>query len=269
MDNKELIKSLNDKAKFIRNKTIELHCSAPETRIASSLSCVEILCVLYYGKILTFDAKKPFMDERDRFISSKAHGVICLYPILADLGFFPSSELDNICKEGTLLKAIPDMLIPGFETINGSLGHGLGVGTGIALFLKKKKRTEKTWVLLGDGELNEGSNWEAIMFIGHHKINNIVAIIDNNKGSMLDFCENIIHLEPFEEKLQSFGWLTKRVDGHNVEALCALFSEIKSTVQTSPIMIIADTIKGKGITFLETDPLSHIRNLTRESITNL
>ena len=245
---------------------MRIHGVAPETRLASSLSALEIFTAMYYGKILKFNPKDTNWPGRDRFIISKGHGAISLYPILADLGFFDKKELDKVCKEGSFLGAIPDPIIPGFETINGSLGHGLGVACGISLALKRRKKQEKVFVLLGDGELNEGSIWEAVMFAAEHKLNNLIAIIDNNKICMLDYCKNILELEPLDKKFKVFRWETKTVDGHDVTQLHNALKQFKEQKNNKPKVLIANTVKGKGVTRLETDSLSHIRILTSEEI---
>ena len=152
-------KELQEQADWVRRETLKIHKIAPETRLASSLSAVEILTVLYYGRVLAFDPHHIHAENRDRLIISKGHGSISLYPILADCGYFPKDELLKVCKEGSFLGGIPDAIIPGYETINGSLGHGLGVGCGMALALKRKERKETVFVLVGDGELFEGSVW--------------------------------------------------------------------------------------------------------------
>src|SRR3989339_1947881 len=208
---------LSKKAAWLRKETINLHKLAPETRLASSLSCVEILTALYYGKILNFDPKNVLAEDRDRFIVSKGHGSIAMYPLLADLGFFAKSLLKKICREGSFLGSIPDPSVPGYETINGALGNGLGVAAGIALALREKKNAANVFVLSGDGELYEGSVWEAIMFAGEHQLDNLVLIIDQNKACMLDFCKNIIDLDPLADKLAAFGWKVVLVDGHDVK----------------------------------------------------
>jgi len=262
----EMFKLLQQKADWIRLETLKLHLLCPETRIASSLSCIEILTVLYYGKIVKFDSKNIFAEDRDRFIISKGHGSIGMYTILADLGFFKKNELQKIGKEGSFLGGIPDPIIPGYETINGSLGHGLGVACGIALALKQKKLTSKVFILVGDGELYEGSMWEAIMFASHHKLDNLILIVDNNKVSMLDFCRNIIDIEPLEEKFKVFNWEVFRVEGHNCQKLHKLLTKVKKSHGRRPNVIIADTIKGKGVPRLENDPLSHIKTLKKDEV---
>lgn len=254
--------NLQTKADWIRDRTIELHRKAPETRIASSLSAVEILTVLYYGNILKYDSKQPYWNERDRLIISKAHGAVSLYPILANLGFFNSSELNDICKNGSRLGAIPDCNIPGIEIVAGSLGHGLSIGTGIALALKQKKSDSKVFVLMGDGELFEGSVWEAIMFAGHHKLNNLILIIDNNKIAMLDYCRNIIDLYPLSNKFIEFKWYPEIVDGHNTDQLYDSLITLKNNSNIDkPKVLIANTIKGKGVPELECDVLCHVKCL--------
>jgi transketolase len=183
---------------------------------------------------------------------------------LADLGFFSKENLGKVCKEGCILGGIPDSVIPGFETINGSLGHGLGVACGIALALKRKKRKEGVFVLIGDGELNEGSVWEAIMFAGMHKIDNLILMVDNNKACMLDFCKNIIDMTPLDKKFKVFKWKVNSVDGHNVGGLYNALKCFKEMAGGMPKVLIANTVKGKGVPRLEIDPLSHIKNLRPE-----
>jgi len=263
---KRIANLLREKALWVRRETLRIHRIAPETRIASSLSAVEIFVVLYYGKILTNFPSDSKCEERDRFVISKGHGAISFYPILADLGYFDSEELGRVCKEGTFLGGIPDSIIPGFETINGSLGHGPGVACGIALGLKHKNRRETVFVLVGDGELYEGSMWEAIMFAGEHHLDNIVMILDNNRVCMLDYCKNILDLAPLDEKCRSFRWDVRSVDGHDTEALHEALGALKAERNGRPKLLIANTIKGKGVKRLETDPLSHIKSLKPEEI---
>lgn len=261
-----LIDFLKKKSIFVRRETLKIHGAAPETRLASSLSALEIFTVMYYGKILKYDPKDVNWPSRDRFIISKGHGAISLYPILADLGFFDKQELDRVCREGSFLGAIPDPIIPGLETINGSLGHGLGVACGISLALKMRKKKEKVFVLLGDGELNEGSIWEAVMFAAEHKLNNLIAIVDNNKICMLDYCKNILNLEPLSSKFRAFGWDVRSVDGHNLKSLHDVLTKAKGSKISKPTVLIANTIKGHSVPRLEGDSLSHIKTLSAEEV---
>jgi len=266
--NSELIKFLEEKALWVRKETLKIHKIAPETRLASSLSDVEIFAALYYGKILKFNPKNLQWEGRDRFIISKPHGAISLYPILADLGFFNKNELKKVGQKGSFLGGIPDTTVPGFETINGALGHGLGVACGVALGLKNKNSKSKVFVLLGDGELNEGAVWEAIMFAGHHKLNNLILIIDNNKISMLNYCKNIIDLTPLQEKFRAFKWKVKIVKGNNIKELYKSLKELKKEKGNYPKVLLANTIKGKGVTQLENDVLCHIKTLKEDEIIN-
>lgn len=263
------IEYFKNKSMWVRKETLKIHKSVSEIRIASCLSCVEIFVVLYYGKILNIDPKNIYWEERDRFIVSKAHGAVSLYPILADFGFFKKEELKKVCKEDSILGSIPDCSIPGFETINGSLGHGLGVGCGIALALKKKSLKANVFVLSGDGELYEGAVWEAIMFAGHHRLDNLTLIVDNNGRSMLDYCKNIIDLEPLDEKFKVFNWKGKTVNGHNVKELYFALKNFKRERSRKPKVLIANTIKGKGVPRLETDPLCHIKSLNENEIDSI
>ncbi len=260
------LEALEPKAQWVRRETLRIHHLAPETRVASSLSDVEIFVALYYGGILSFDAADPYWEGRDRFIVSKGHGGISLYPILADLGFFDRRCLTRVCRAGSFLGAIPDMLVPGFETINGSLGQGLGVACGMACGLKKKKSAAGVYVLLGDGELCEGSVWEAVMFAAHHQLDNVVLIIDSNKKSMLGYCSSILNLLPLEEKFVGFGWDVAAVDGHDVHAVQEQLDRFKAVRQGRPKALVANTVKGKGVPQLEQDILCHVRTLNAEEV---
>lgn len=253
---------LREKALWVRRETLRIHGLAPETRVASSLSAVEIFVALHYGGVMAFDPANPRWEGRDRLIISKGHGSICYYPILADLGYFDPAELDRICLEGSFLGGIPDTLIPGYETINGSLGHGLGVACGMALALKRKKAASTVFVIIGDGELNEGSVWEAIMFAAYHGLDNIVAIVDNNKLCMLDRCDRIIDLEPLERRFSAFNWQCLRIDGHDLDRLCETLVRCKGERGGRPKMVVADTVKGKGVASLEADTLCHVKSLS-------
>lgn len=257
--------NLLKKSNFVRRETLKIHKILPETRIASSLSCVEIYVALFYGKIIKFNPKKPNDEDRDRFIISKGHGAISLYPILADLGFFDKKELKNVGKN--FLGSIPDPIIPGIETVNGSLGNGLGIGCGISLALRTKKSLRNVIVLGGDGELYEGSVWEAIMFASHHQLDNLTFIIDNNKVSMLDYCKNIIDLDPITDKFKSFNWDVYKIKkGNDVFSVYETFKEVIPKRNGKPKVIIVETIKGKGVPFLEKSRLSHVLTIPASQI---
>jgi transketolase len=196
----------------------------------------------------------------------KGHGGLSLYPILADLGFFAKAELDTVLQEGSTFGSIPDCAIPGFETTNGSLGQGLGVAAGMALGLQTKRNPAKVFVVLGDGELYEGSIWEALSFAAHNKLNNLIAILDYNKISMLGYCEKNLGLEPLEQKFAAFGWQVHNVDGHAVEQVYTCLKASKQAPSEKPTMVIAHTIKGKGVKELEGNPLCHVRSLSKAEV---
>ena len=261
--------TLKEKTKWVYQETLRIHSVAPETRIASSLSSVEIFVALYYGNVLCFNPAYPFMPERDRCIISKGHGSICMYPILADLGYFDKEELNRVCKPGSFLGCIPDPKIPGYETINGSLGHGVGVGAGMALALKRKNAGQKVFVVTGDGELQEGAVWEAFMFASHHKLDNLNVIVDNNRISMLGFTEDAVSHGSLQGRLTAFGWETAVVDGHDIMAVHTAIKTMKETSNAKPKILIANTLKGHGVPFLENEGLSHVMAVKSEVLDQL
>ena len=246
------------KAEWVWRETLEIYRRAPEVRLASSLSPIEIFVALYYGGILKFNPKNPFDENRDRCIISKGHGSICMYPILADLGFFPKSALQQVGQSGSFLGGIPDPNIPGYETINGSLGHGLGVATGMALALKRQQQDSQVFVILGDGELHEGANWEAMMFASHHQLDNLNMIIDDNRISMLDHTQQIVSHGDLSARLAAFGWQVDEVDGHNLSQVHIKLDGLKYLMQSKPKVLIAKTLKGRGVEGLENASLAHI-----------
>jgi transketolase len=261
--------NLEQRSKWVWRETLAIHRRAPETRLASSLSSVEIFVALYYGGVLAFDAANPLIETRDRCVISKGHGSICMYPILADLGFFPKEELQRVCKSGGILGGIPDPVIPGYETINGSLGHGLGVGTGMALGLKTKQSSSSVFVVSGDGELHEGANWEAIMFAGQHGLDNLHLIVDDNRISMLGYTQDIVSMTGLDARLQAFGWQCEHVQGHDVNALTQSLLQLKQVRNGKPKALIARTLKGRGVPGLENAALAHIMNPKPELVDEL
>lgn len=260
------LSQLIEKSRWVWRETIKIHRNSPETRLASSLSPIDIFVALYYGDVIRFNPKAPLSELRDRCIISKGHGSICMYPILADLGFFSMSELDRVCETGGFLGGIPDPVIPGYETVNGSLGHGLGVSAGIALGLKVKKSDRHVFVVTGDGELHEGANWEAIMFASHHNLDNLHLIVDNNKICMLDHTVNIVSHGELAARLESFGWDCIEVNGHNVLEVHETLLSMKSQSNSKPKALIAHTKKGVGVQSIENVPLCHIMNPKRDEL---
>jgi len=260
---------LQEKAKWVWRETLAVYRRAPEIRIASSLSAVEIFVALYYGGVLDFRPSEPRWEHRDRCVISKGHGSICMYPILADLGFFAVEELQSVCKAGGILGGIPDPHIPGYETINGSLGHGLGVGAGMALGLKRKGHKQSVFVVVGDGELHEGANWEAIMFASQHKLDNLHLIVDNNSISMLGFTDDIVSHDGLIKRLEAFGWQCVEVEGHDVLTMQEHFLRLKAIANGRPKALIARTLKGRGVPGIENEALSHILAPKAELIDSL
>jgi len=260
---------LRQKAHWVWRETLAVHRRAPETRLASSLSAIEIFVALYYGGIIRFEPQNPRSELRDRCIISKGHGSICMYPILADLGYFSLEELQHVCEAGSFLGGIPDPIIPGYETVNGSLGHGLGVATGMALGLKRKGSDRNVFVVVGDGELHEGANWEAIMFASQHQVDNLHLIVDDNGISMLGYTDDIVSQNSLVERFAAFGWESSTVDGHDVKALQAALLQQKDQHSGKPKVLIARTLKGHGVPGLENAQLSHIMNPKPELIDSL
>jgi len=264
--NTAALDDLQEKARWVWRETLAIHRRAAETRLASSLSSVEIFTALYYGGVLAFDPARPLAPERDRCVISKGHGSICMYPILADLGFFPREELQRVCQAGGILGGIPDPVIPGYETVNGSLGHGLGVASGIALGLNRSGSDRHVFVVTGDGELHEGANWEAIMFAAHHRLDHLNLIVDNNSIAMLGFTDQIVSHGVLRDRLSAFGWDCLEVDGHDVLAVRDALLGMKHRTEGKPKALIARTLKGHGVPGLENAPLSHIMNPKHEVI---
>jgi len=259
---------LRAKARWVWEETLRIHRRSPETRVASSLSSVEIFVVLYYGGFLKYNASMPLWPERDRCIASKGHGSLCMYPILADVGYFAMDELEKVCQPGAFLGGIPDPVIPGYETVNGSLGHGSGVGAGMALALKRRGKTQRVYVVVGDGELHEGSNWEAFMFAAHHRLNNLTVIVDDNHTCMLGRTDDILSHRSLKDKFTAFGWGVREVDGHSVDALSAALSDANNENE-GPQVIIARTVKGRGVPSLEEAPLCHVMAVKPDVIDEL
>jgi transketolase len=261
--------ALREKARWVWRETLRVHRHAPETRLASSLSAVEIFVALYYGGVLRFDPRRPLAPQRDRCIISKGHGSVCMYPILADLGFIDAAELSRVCQSGGILGGIPDPVIPGYETVNGSLGHGLGVAAGMALGLKTRASDCSVFVVTGDGELHEGANWEAIMFASHHGLDQLNLVVDNNRISMLGHTEQIVSHGELACRLRAFGWECDEVDGHDVAALRQQLARMKAWRHGKPKALVAHTRKGNGVPGLEDAPLCHVINPKPEVLDRL
>lgn len=258
-------KNLEKIAKDIRKKIFIMIYKAGSGHIAPSFSCVEILVALYY-KILKFDPKNYKSVDRDRFILSKGHACAALYTILAEKGLIEKDKLSTFCKCGSILGGHPEThLVPGVEMSTGSLGHGLSFGAGVAFAGKLDKKDYRVFTLLSDGECQEGNIWEAAMFASHHKLDNLIAIIDKNNMQSLDKTENVLSLQPFADKWKSFGWNVREIDGHNISEIVNALESIPFT-KNKPSVVIADTIKGKGISFMENVPIWHYRLPNKEEL---
>lgn len=247
------------KAAELRLRTLETALRAGKGHVAPAFSWVEIAVALFYAGVLRIDPHDPTWPDRDRFILSKGHGCLTLYGVLADLGFLKRDALESFCRDGSILAGHPDPSIPGVEAVSGSLGHGLGVGAGLALGGRLDREHWMVFVLLGDGECDEGSIWEAAMFAGHHRLDNLVAIVDRNRLSATDFTENILTLEPLERRWEAFGWDVVSVDGHSLDDLVEVFSQVRHRSSAKPLAVMANTIKGKGVSFMEASPNWHHR----------
>lgn len=248
-------KELKKKAVQIRRDIIDIVYRSSAGHVGGSLSETDILVSLYY-KVMNIDPKNPDWPERDRFILSKGHSIDAYYCVLADLGFFDKKELLTYSQFGSKLIGHPNRQIPGVEMNTGALGHGLSVGVGMALAAKMDKKNYRIFVLMGDGELAEGSVWEAAMAAAHYKLDNLTAIVDRNGLQISGKTEDVMSLEPLAGKWKSFGWNVSVIDGHDIPSICDALSDDRR-IQNVPSLIIAKTIKGKGISFMENEPKWH------------
>jgi transketolase len=250
----QLVELIRDRALFARLETVRLISIAKTGHYASGFSCAEILATLYYG-VMNLRRGEPDWPDRDRFLFGKGHAAATLYPLLADWGFFDPSELDGYTRLGSAFGDHPDMTrIPGIDFSSGSLGHALSTGTGMALGLRMQGRPSNVYVLLGDGELHEGQIWEAALGAAHHRVSNLVAIVDRNGHSLDGRVDEVTGIEPLAEKWRAFGWETHEVDGHDPGALLTLLRSVAADPdRTRPVAVIARTVKGKGISYMERD----------------
>jgi len=243
---------LREKAKDIRIDIIRAVYSAGSGHPGGSLSAADILAVLYFDE-MKIDPKNPKMPGRDKFVLSKGHASPGIYAALAERGFFNRDDLVTFRKMGSMLQGHPDMVkVPGIEMSTGSLGQGISVAVGMALTNKLDKDPGRIYVLLGDGELQEGLVWEAFMSAAHYRLDNLTAVIDWNGLQIDGKNEDVMGVAPIDEKLKSFGWETLNIDGHDIEAIEVAFARAKAC-KNKPFAIIAKTIKGKGVSFMEND----------------
>lgn len=262
LSNDEL-KFLEAKAHDLRNLCVDTVVWAGSGHIGGALSSMDILTILYY-KYLHIDPNKPNWKDRDRFILSKGHIGVGFAPVLADKGYISKELLKEYNKTGSDLGIHLDSLkVPGVDASTGSLGHGLSIALGIALAARLQKKSYITYCLLGDGECNEGSVWEAAMAISHFKVTNLITIVDRNRQMLDGPTENVMKLEPFVDKWKSFGFIVKEVDGHNYKDLAKTL-DFALIAESKPVVIIANTVKGNGIDFMENDYRWHYGGIDSE-----
>ena len=246
-------------AQRVRRHSVQMTHDANSSHVGSSLSMVELLAVLY-GKVLKVDPQRPDAAERDRFVLSKGHGCAAFYAVLAESGFFPIEWLRDFYRNGARLAGhATHSGVPGVEVSTGSLGHGLPLATGMALAGKRYSASYRVYCLLSDGECDEGSTWEPALFAPQHELDNLVAIVDYNKIQSLGATKEVMDLEPFADKWRAFRWGVREIDGHDVVAIESALSAVPFEAGR-PSCIIAHTVKGKGVSFMENELLWHYRS---------
>jgi transketolase len=260
------ISDLEHRARHLRARIIETSHKASIPHLGSCLSCVDILTALYFA-VLRIDVNQPAAADRDRFILSKGHGAPALFQVLAMRGFYPETMLDTYGEDGGIFAEHPPApgYLPGIEAATGSLGHGLPIALGMALAARMHKKNYNVYAVLSDGECNEGSVWEAAMLAAAQKVNNLCIVIDFNKWQATGRSRDVMALEPFADKWRAFGWHAHEIDGHDIPKLLDTLQQFPSASQ-KPTAIIAHTVKGKGVSFMEDDNNWHYRIPTAEEV---
>lgn len=258
---KEEILALGSK---IRRHALQMVHRTNASHIGSCLSIADILAVLY-GTILNIDPKNPDRTDRDRVIISKGHSAAIVYAVLSECGFFAIERLESFCRNGSKLAGHVSHSVPGVEVSTGSLGHGLPIGAGMALAAKRDGLDSRVFVVLSDGECDEGSNWEAMMFAPHHKLDNLTVILDYNKIQSFGRINEVLDLHPLVDKLVSFGWGVREIDGHNYDQIKDAFNSLPFSAG-KPSVILAHTIKGKGVSFMEDQLAWHYKSPNKEQL---
>ena len=249
---------LDERSIDLRRKIVAAIQAGNRGHLGSSLSLVEIIRVLY-DDVLRYDARNPRWSDRDRFVLSKGHGCLALYVLLAEKGFFPKSELARFCKSDGLLGGHPGHTVPGIEAATGSLGHGLSIAIGFALAARHDRKPHRVVAVIGDGEANEGSIWEAALSAGKHRLSNLTVIVDCNAQQSYGSTASVLDLEPFADKWRAFNFAVTEMDGHDVPALRRVLGGLPLEADR-PSAIICHTVKGKGIAFAENNPRYHHLN---------
>jgi transketolase len=248
-----------DVAQRIRRHVLRMVNTARSSHIGTAYSMTDLLAVLY-GSVLNIDPTQPDWPDRDRFILSKGHGCTALYASLAERGFFPLDWLETFYQNGSpLVGHATHSHVPGVEVSTGSLGHGLSIASGMALAAQRDNRKHRVFVILSDGECDEGSTWEALLFAGHQKLDNLVAIVDYNKIQSLGRVEDVLDLEPMADKWRAARWAVREIDGHDITQIQDVFASLPFE-PGKPNCVIAHTVKGKGVSFMENDLLWHYRS---------
>ncbi|MGI6713189.1 MAG: transketolase [Bacillota bacterium] len=250
MVDQEMIKMLVNKAKEIRKDIIAMLAEAGSGHPGGSLSAADIVTALYFNE-MKIDPQNPEWPDRDRFVLSKGHAAPVLYAALAEKGYFPKEELKTLRKINSRLQGHPDMRkVPGVEISTGSLGQGLSAANGMALAGKLDHKDYRVYVIIGDGESQEGQIWEAAMLAAHYKLDNLVAFLDHNGLQIDGQITDVMSPEPVDEKWRAFGWHVEVIDGHNMEQIIETLARVR-TIKGKPAMIVANTVKGKGVSFME------------------
>lgn len=261
------IEELKETSRLLRKYIVESTTEAGSGHPSSSFSCTEIIAALYFGGIMRHDPKNPTAPDRDRFILSKGHAVPAQYAAMAVAGYFPVEDLLTLRKLGSPLEGHPNARrLPGIEAPTGSLGQGLSIGVGMALAAKLGQADWRTWVILGDGEIDEGQVWEAALSAAKYGLDNLIAIVDANTAQQTGYTKDVLCTEPKVDKWAAFGWEVQEVDGHDFEALLPALKKAGSSTSGKPQAIIARTLKGKGVSFVEKDYGYHGKPLTREEL---
>jgi len=251
------IEKLKKKAYYIRKKMLDMCIKAGTGHVTSCMSCIDILVSLYYGDIMRHNPEDPEWPGRDRLFLSKGQASPALYTILADCGYFDIKDIELFAQKDGKFGVHLQNSVPGVEITCGSLGQGFGIAAGVALGAKMDRDQHLVFAVLGDGECYEGSIWEAAMFASHNKLNNLIAFVDRNFLCVTDFTENLIELEPMEDKWYAFGWNVLRINGHCFEEILASMENVRSRRSQQPLVVIADTVKGEGVEFISNMPLWH------------
>jgi transketolase len=250
--------------RLLRRTVLEMAFAGSTVHIGCAFSIVEILAVLYRSH-LRYPGNDPEASGRDYLVLSKGHGVMAQYACMRELGWLADEAIQNYFADGSHLKGLSDSRIPGLEVTSGSLGHGFSVGVGLALAAKRRGTDQKTFVVVGDGEMNEGPIWEGALFAAHHQLKNFVVIVDENGFQAMGRTRDVLGLDSLQRKLEAFGFEAVSVDGHDQRALDEAISTLGNSVKTAPKAIIARTVKGKGVAFMEDDNRWHYTRLTDDT----